>query len=562
MKLLNFSIGQVCTVRIGSEQVRTAHLKSPVAEPWIITEDGPLGDERAVHPDKIYAYAHTGYEHWAAELAVDRSTWPDGTFAENLTFDVLDEDDLRIGDVFELGEEVRLVVAGPRNPCLKLTWRLNQPLTFQKIFQLSHRTGVYFGVLRPGRVKPHDIAMRVEQDASMPTVAEVAQFAAGHTVPPLGPLQRVLAFKHLSGTVRHILNAKLDAAQRAAATRAGRWKGWRDFTIAHVVEEAPGIRSFNLRPADGKSLCRSKAGQFVTVRLPGTDGQPITRCWSLSAYTHAPDHYRLTVRRQCGPGSSWLHDATIGSTVELRAPSGDFVLDAGGFLPVVLVAAGIGVTPLLAMLHAHLARGNTGIPVYLIYGARTPAAVAFRQELESLAAKHPSLHITYVYSASDAAGRAPGRITVDLLMGVFEDLHLMLGTRRVPLAWYETDTYLCGPGVFCLQMRDQLVARGANADHIFFESFAVPPQQSTDLESAVINFNRSRRRATWRVEEDLTLLDLAESAGVDIPNDCRAGACLSCKTRVVQGTTTADLGDGHALLCISRPRTATVDLDC
>src|SRR5687767_14008573 len=102
MMLLNFSVGRVQAVTIGGEAVGTAHVKTPAAEPWMITEDGAAGDERALHPDKIYAFARTAYAYWAEYLKVDPGAWTDGFFGENLTFDELDELDLRIGDEFTI----------------------------------------------------------------------------------------------------------------------------------------------------------------------------------------------------------------------------------------------------------------------------------------------------------------------------------------------------------------------------------------------------------------------------------------------------------------------------
>src|SRR3984957_16547681 len=431
MKLLNFSIGQVQTVQIGTDTVRTAHVKAPVSEPWLITDDGAAGDQRAVHPDKIYAYARTGYQHWGQYLNVDISTWTDGFFGENLTFDVLDEDELRVGDVFSIGEHVRLVVAGPRNVCVKLAWRLNQPPTFQKVFAQSHHTGVYFGVLNPGRIRPGEMAQRIEHDPDLPAIVEVATYIAGHATPPLDPLRRLLAHPHLSPVIRHILNAKVDAAERAASAAEGRWSGWRPFIIERIEPEANEIRSIYLRSADRERICRPKPGQFVSVRMAGRDGEVITRTWSLSAYAHDLETYRLTIRQQSGPGSHWMHRCQLGDSVSVRAPPGDFVIDAGGFRPVGPVRAGIGITPLLAMLQAHLARGATGIPIYLIYGARTPADQAFRSVLDELAAVHPTLHITYVYSQSRGPRCVFGRITAELLREILADLHVMLGDRRI-----------------------------------------------------------------------------------------------------------------------------------
>jgi uncharacterized protein len=559
VKLLNFSVGQVQTVLIGSQAVRTAHLKSPIPEPWLITADGAASDQRAVHPDKIYAYARTHYDYWGKYLGVDPQQWPDGFFGENLTFDALDEEELRVGDVLSLGEAC-LVVAGPRNPCLKLSWRLGQPQTFQKLFQKSRHTGVYFDVLTPGLVRRGDIAARIKRREGMPTVVETAEFAAGHSNPPLEPLKRLLDFPHLSKTIRFILGAKLDAAQRAATEMTGRWAGWREFVISRIADEAPGIRSFYLSPADGQPLCRARPGQFVTVRMRCAEGQEITRCWSLSAYVQGSSEYRLSVRQQ-GAGSNWLHQAKVGSTVSLRSPVGEFVLDMGGYRPIVLIAAGIGITPLMAMLQAHLARGTTAAPVYLIYGARTAADAAFRRELDCLAAVHPSLTVHYVYSRAEAAGRPAGRITPQLVQSLLSDLYVMFGGRRIPLPWYENDTYICGPGDFCSHLEQALVALGANPDHIFHELFSTPPVVASKLDSAEVHFRRSGIKCTWRSEEDLTLLELAERSGLQVDNSCRAGSCLSCKTAVLEGAVTTDLGDGCALLCVGRPKSACLTLD-
>jgi ferredoxin-NADP reductase/MOSC domain-containing protein YiiM len=558
MKLLNFSVGQVQTVEIRGASVRTAHVKTPVAEPWLITADGAQGDQRAVHPDKVYAYARTHYQYWRRHLDVNAAEWQDGYFGENLTFDELDEGELRVGDVFALGDEVQLVVAGPRHPCAKLCWRLNQPPTFQRVFQTSRHTGVYFGVIRSGRVRPGDVARRIVHDATMPCVSEVAQFVTDHATPPLDPLQRLLASEHLSKGLRFFLQAKVDQAARAAAATDGRWRGWREFVIQRIVEETPDVRSIHVVPADGEKLCQPRPGQFVTVQ---DDQHRIQRCWSLSHYAERLSAYRLTVRRLRGAGSNWFHRARIGGTVRLRAPAGHFVLDCGSVRPLVLVGGGIGITPLLAMLQAHVARGAGAPPAYLVYGVRTPADVVFREELEAIAASQPNVRVHYIYSRSDDGARPAGRITTDLLLEVLGDVYVMLGDRRIALPWYESDIYICGPGDFCQRTKDELVARGANADHIFLELFSVATRETTELDSAQIRFHRSRITRYWHADDDFTLLELAEQAGIEVENDCRAGACLSCRTRIIEGAITADLGDGSGLLCVGRPKTAIVTLD-
>ncbi len=560
MKLLNFSIGQVQTIQFGAEILKTAHIKAPVAEPWIVTGDGAEGDRRAVHPDKLYAYARAGYDYWGGQLGIDPARWPDGFFGENLTLDTLDETDVRVGDVFALGDEVRLVVAGARTPCTKLAWRLSQPRTFQRTFALSRRVGMYLGVLATGTVRPGDALRRIHHDPDMPSIADVCDMIASHAPPPLAPLRRLLACAHLSPTNRLLLGGKLDAAERAADVTAGRWPGWRAFTIDEIVEEAPAIRSFHLRAEDGAPLCQPAPGQFVSVRMAGADGRPITRSWSLSDFAHGMDRYRLTVRRQEGAGSNWLHAAAPGARVMLRAPAGGFVLDMG-FRPVALVAAGIGVTPLYAMLRAHLMRPQAAA-VRLIYGGRSPAELAFRAEIDALAAARPDFQVRYVYSRSDAGGRPAGRITPELVIGALDGFSVTVNDHDVTLPWFEADIYLCGPGDFCAELKRDLVARGANPDHIFLERFEAPNDiEPSTLAEAEVRFDRSVITRIWRAEEGLTLLDLAEQAGIAVESDCRAGSCLTCKTRVLAGEAAVDTGDGATLLCIGRPKTAELVLD-
>ena len=560
MRLLNFSVGRVRTVEIAGEAIRTGHVKAPAMEPWEISEDGAVGDERAVHPDKLYAFSREAYDHWSRYLGVDRGDWPDGFFGENLTLDTIDETDIRVGDIFAIGADVRVIVAGSRNPCVKLTWRLNQPRSFQKVFHLSRMSGMYLGVLSGGVVRPGDLVDRIDHDATMPSVADVCEFVASHKPPPLEPLKRLLAFDRLSPTNRLLLSSKLDQAERAAGAVEGRWKGWRPFVIDKVVDETPSIRSAYVRPADGERLCKTRPGQFVSVQMEAEGGGTLRRSWSLSSFSHDPDHYRLTVRRQSGPGSAWFHDAVVGARIMLRAPTGEFALDMGGFRPVVLVAAGVGITPMMAMLEAHLTRPQA-MPIYLIYGGRTPGDLAFKSDLDALAAAHPQVRVAYIYSRSDEGARPRSRITPNVIIEQLADLHIFVDGRRIDLPWHEGDIYLCGPGDFCQTIKDDFVARGANGDHIFLEQFAAPEIAASELDEAEVRFARGGVQLTWKAGDDLTLLELAEAAGLKVDSDCRAGSCLTCKTAVLEGATTADTGDGAALLCLARPRTAALVLD-
>ncbi|MFV3126734.1 MOSC domain-containing protein [Niveispirillum sp. KHB5.9] len=555
MKLLNFSAGKVRTFDIGGQPVPTGHVKTPITGPWIIDENGAVGDERAVHPDKLYAFSHAGYRYWADHLQTDRDAWPDGFFGENLTFDSLDEEEIRVGDEFTLGDEVRLFVTGARTACAKLAWRVSQPMTFLQSFSLSKRVGAYLGIIATGRVRQGDALVRTRSDPEMPTLAELCRYIHHRDIPPLEPLRRVLGFAGLSPTARLLLGAKLEAAERAAATAGGGWRGWRPFVLDDIrEEEAPEIRSFHLRPVDGGKIAQPVPGQFVTVRM---GAEAVTRSWSLSDFVEAPESYRLTVKRQQGPGSNFLHAAKVGDTVDLRAPAGSFVLDMGSIRPIALVAAGIGITPLYAMLRAHVTRSNPA-PAQLFYGARTAQEAALRGEIDGLAASVPGVTVHYCFSREP--GCPPSRITADQIIDRMDGQQIDLHGKIVKMPWFEGEFYLCGPADFCQSLKQELVARGGNANRIHFELFSAPDAVETDLEVADVRFAHSGKAARWSADSELSLLELAEQAGVEAAFDCRAGACQTCRTKIIDGKATAMVEEA-ALICIARPSTPVLVLD-
>ena len=137
----------------------------------------------------------------------------------------------------------------------------------------------------------------------------------------------------------------------------------------------------------------------------------------------------------------------------------------------------------------------------------------------------------------------------------------MLHDHRIDIPWFESDMYLCGPGAFCEGLRDELVERGANGDRIFFERFDEATADADAVECADIVFAVSGKTVQWTADNDLSLLEVAEQAGVTINNDCRAGACLTCKTRIMEGKATIDLGDAFTLPCIGRPASARVVIE-
>jgi ferredoxin-NADP reductase len=328
---------------------------------------------------------------------------------------------------------------------------------------------------------------------------------------------------------------------------------FRRFRVAEVTPESAAVTSFALEPVDRKRLAPFAPGQFVTVRLdvPGAGRQ--LRSYSLSA---APDRrrYRISVKRE-GLCSGYLHAIEPGEVLELSGPSGAFVLDRASRRPVVLLSAGVGATPVLAMLHA-LAGERTKRAVWWLHGARDGGEHPFREEVRELIARlrDGRMHVRYSRPAPrDRLGRdyhAQGRISARTA-----------GELGVPDG---AEYYLCGPAAFLDELTDGLRAAGVPAELIRSERFggaastapARPPGAATA--GVAVAFSRSGIDATWDGRH-ATLLDLAEASGVPSAAGCRIGSCHSCRTGVLDGDVRHDPEPlepppaGSALLCCARP---------
>jgi ferredoxin-NADP reductase/MOSC domain-containing protein YiiM len=579
MRLVGFNTGVVRSQVIDGETVRTGYLKSRAPEPWIITASGARGDEVAVHADHLYAFDRESYDHWARELGADRAAWADGHFAENLTLDTLDQSALRIGDRFTLGS-AELVVTGPRVPCWKLTWRLGQPKTFMRRFRLSGRSGVYLGVVRPGVVEPGDRFMRSGGEHGAPTVARVSALCdSGTRVSEDDRLviERALASPHLSPTVRSTLTLKLANLDRDGATDPSAWTGWRRFDVADVVEERGDTLSVRLVPADGGRLPRFHAGQHVVVRLTESGRSPIVRTWSLSDWQREPSSYRITVKRRPGGlGAAALARAlTHDVGIELRGPAGGFRLDRGSFRPVVLVAAGVGITPLMAMIRAHLDRDVHTPPLWLLHGSAEQSSAVFGDELDELFARYEDLNLHTFLSREGGRTTSPsggdvhhGRITAARVVDVLRGNYLRTPDGRASIPWFESDVYICGSAEFAETVRAGLVDAGANPDHVRVEDFAAAsdvPTGPSRTSDASVTFGNGVD-TTWSASRERTLLELGEDNDIALPFDCRTGSCRTCEARIVTGDVegavrTAADGTVRALLCSSFPLSERLVID-
>ncbi|WP_321812644.1 MULTISPECIES: pyridoxamine 5'-phosphate oxidase family protein [unclassified Burkholderia] len=334
---------------------------------------------------------------------------------------------------------------------------------------------------------------------------------------------------------------------------------WRPLRIAKIVDEARAIRSFHFEAADGDALPAYEAGQHLTLRvaLPDEDA-PTIRSYTLSDAPGA-SHYRITVKRE-GRVSAWLHDhARAGMTLDAQMPRGRFTFDVASPRPAVLVSAGIGITPMIAMLRRALAADAPSRRVVFVHGARDTADRPFSAELTRIADADPRVSLHWFDSRPQRDGAArPGRVDIAQL-------------KRI-LPFDDYDFYLCGPAAFMRDMYDGLRALNVPDERIRFEAFgpssvvrsATRAAGAPPAASVPVVFRRSARDAAW-TPADGTLLEFAEGRSVAVPSECRSGSCGTCSTRVLSGAVDyvqapdAPVEPGCALLCVARPATGTTE---
>jgi ferredoxin-NADP reductase/predicted pyridoxine 5'-phosphate oxidase superfamily flavin-nucleotide-binding protein len=343
---------------------------------------------------------------------------------------------------------------------------------------------------------------------------------------------------------------------------------WRPFRIARLVRESDTIVSFHLEPADGAGLLPHLAGQHLPIRvhLPGEE-KPNLRTYTLSV---APSDgaYRISVKRE-GAVSKYLHDVLKeGDIIEARAPAGAFTINAGERRPAVLMAAGVGVTPLLAMLRHLVYEGLRTRRVrrtWFIYSAHSKAERAFDGELAELVARADgAVTLVRLLGVPDGAVEgvdyeATGRVDMALL-------------RRI-LPFDDYDFYLCGPSGFMQSIHDGLRDLNVADARIHAEAFGpasllrrldaapVTPRPKPSSEPVPVAFTKSGKEARWMPESG-SLLELAEARGLNPEFSCRSGSCGTCRTRILEGKVAYaiapafETAENEALICRAVPAAA------
>lgn len=339
---------------------------------------------------------------------------------------------------------------------------------------------------------------------------------------------------------------------------------WRPFRVSRIVDESDVIKSFYLEPADGKGRVRNQAGQHLPVQLciPGQD-KPVMRTYTLSS-APSDDTYRISVKKD-GLFSTHLHEKiSVGDTIEARAPQGNFIIDAGEKRPVVMLGAGVGITPFASMLRHLLAEGKrtrTIRPAWLFQAARTYDERAFDEEFEDLLRQSSGqLRLVRTLTETDEPENpqkgVKGLLSVDVLKAV--------------LPFDDYDFYLCGPPGFMAALYNGLRDLDVADKRIFFEAFGPasvkrrpdvgegPSGPPVSEEPVAIEFANSDKKAEWTPDSG-SLLELAEANDISPSFSCRMGSCGSCKVKLTKGKVAYEsepsfkTAEDEVLLCCAKP---------
>jgi 3-ketosteroid 9alpha-monooxygenase subunit B len=337
-----------------------------------------------------------------------------------------------------------------------------------------------------------------------------------------------------------------------------------ELEIADVIDETADARSLVFKaPADSPlppEKLHYAPGQFLTLRVPSDRTGSVARCYSLCSSPFTGDPLTVTVKRTAdGYASNWLCDnAHAGMKVHVLAPSGTFVpktLDSD-FL---LLAAGSGITPMLAILKSALSEGSG--KVTLVYANRDEKSVIFAETLRDLAAKYPD-RLTAVHWLESVQGLPSAQALAELFAPY--------GSR---------EAFICGPGPFMAAAEEALKAAGLPAEKIHievFKSLESDPFAAVTIEAddsdegpatAVVTLDGQTHEVSW--PRRAKLLDVLLDKGLDAPFSCREGHCGACAVLQKSGDTEMeindvleqqDLDEGLILACQAHPRSDSVEV--
>jgi len=584
-RLLSVNVGLPRDIQWKGLTVHTGIWKDPVAGQCRVGRlnlDGDGQGDLAGHGGEhraVFVYQIESYRYWQEQLKRPGlgEAKSFGQFGENFTIEGLPDNSVCIGDRYRIGSAL-FEVTQPRVTCYRVGIRMSEP-RMAALLTSSGRPGFYFRVLEEGEVGAGDEIVKVGEAKERMTIAEINAllYSPNH---PRDQLERALRMEALSrgwrGSFEALLrsstsgNAGLmpEAASHPAAP------GFHRLEVASIERESADVLSVTMQKSDGQLLPAARAGQYVVLRLqPAAGGTPIFRSYSLSGPLSA-ERYRISVKIEPnGVAGTWLRDhVAVGDSLDVSSPRGSFVLQSDE-RPVVLLSAGIGATPVLAMLHALAAQSAR--QVFWLHAARDREHHPFAAEVRRvmLALQHSRSYVCYSRPASsdklgedfDSAGH--------LSRSVLEEA----GIPR------DVDVYLCGPSVFMTDMKAALAAYGVPPERIHIEIFngsetmnpgvvggvtrnPHPPKRDTNT-GPLVSFARSGIAAHWNASVYQSILELAEACDVPVRWSCRTGVCHNCESGLVSGAVAYEPepldkpAEGNILICCSQPvRDVVIDL--
>ena len=577
-RLLSVSVGLPRDLGWKGRTVHTGVWKTPVTGRRLVRRlnvDGDGQGDLAGHGGEqraVLVYQLGSYRYWQQQLK--RTDFVHGQFGENFTVEGLPDDAACIGDLYQIGSAI-FEISQPRVTCYRVGIRMNEP-RMPALLTSSGRPGFYFRVIREGEVGAGDEIVKVGEAKERMTVAEINALLYS---PPhaCDRLERALRIDALSPGWRGSFEALLESQKTAGATgNAGlapasaahpARPGFQPLVVSAIDHESADVLSLTMRAAGGQPLPTALPGQYVVLRLLLSAGAPpLFRSYSLSGPLSG-EHWRISVKIEpnSAAGAYLREHLRMGDSLDVSAPRGSFLLQAGE-RPVVLISAGIGATPVLAMLHA-LAAGRSTRQVLWLHGARDGEHHPFASEVRGLmgALDHGRSYVCYSKPDSRDALGADFDAAGHLSRSVF-------GKVGLPR---EAEVYLCGPTRFMSEMKEALASFGIAPAQIHVEIFnggesmtpgvvgapkRAPHRPKGDPDSGpLVSFARSGIAAHWDGSAYQSLLELAEACDVPVRWSCRAGVCHNCESGllsgpVVHGPEPLDQpADGNVLVCCSRP---------
>jgi ferredoxin-NADP reductase/MOSC domain-containing protein YiiM len=585
-RLLSVNVGLPRNIKWNNRIVHTGIWKDPVRGRHRVGRlnlDGDGQGDLAGHGGEqraVFVYQIESYRYWQEQLK--RTDFVHGQFGENFTIEGLADDAVCIGDRYQIGSAL-FEVTQPRVTCYRVGIRMNEP-RMPALLTSSGRPGFYFRVLQEGDVGASDQIVKVGEAKERMTVAEINAllYSPDHA---RNRLDRALRIEVLSPGWRSSFEALLqsqtagansgNAGLVPAAAAHPAAAGFRPLKLTAIDQESADVLSLTMQAPDGQALPASLPGQYVVLRLQRTaGGQPLFRSYSLSGPL-STERYRISVKLEPnGAAGTYLKERIrVGDTLDVSSPRGSFILQSDE-RPVVLLSAGIGATPVLAMLYA-LAAARSKRQVLWLHAARDRQHHPFATEVRRLMLALANGRSYVCYSrpgVPDKRGEdfdAMGHLS----QSVFQEV----GLPR------ESDVYLCGPTRFMADMKGALETLGMAPERIHVEIFNgsesitpgvvgaparaphVPRDDATT--GLLVSFARSGIAAHWKASAYQSILELAEACDVPVRWSCRTGVCHTCESGLVSGAVVYGPepldkpADGNLLVCCSQPlRDVVIDL--